>query len=236
MLIVNYSKISLHFREDCGIFCEEEWEVKDNGNAVIKQGSAFISNIDEKFFSIVKRQRSNSNETNANRTNAIKDDNKVITQQQSSLPLSGIVRLIGHTRFNILNDISSLIDFVGLSLDGFNGLIGFDLTSLIGCNRLISLVKLVKLIGPVHLIGLIVHIGLINHNGLFCFGLVCHTGLVGLFSLVGHNSFIDHIGHNGLSTKMALFATPVSMVSPVSTASLATSVAMATSATMTLFA
>jgi hypothetical protein len=83
-LIVNYSKISLHFREDYSIFCELEWEVKVNGNAIVKQQSAYISNICEKLLSndnsIVKRQQSNSNETNANTKNAIKDDIEVITQ------------------------------------------------------------------------------------------------------------------------------------------------------------
>jgi hypothetical protein len=38
----NYSKISFHFCKDCRIFCEGEWEwdVKDDGDAVIKQQSA----------------------------------------------------------------------------------------------------------------------------------------------------------------------------------------------------
>jgi hypothetical protein len=42
MLIVgcNYSEISLHFCKDFRIFSEGEWEVKDNGDAVVKQGSA----------------------------------------------------------------------------------------------------------------------------------------------------------------------------------------------------
>ncbi len=42
MLIVgcDYSKISLHFCKDFRIFCEGEWEVKDNGDAVVKQRSA----------------------------------------------------------------------------------------------------------------------------------------------------------------------------------------------------
>ncbi len=36
----NYSEISLHFCEDFRIFHEGEWEVKDNGNAIVKQQSA----------------------------------------------------------------------------------------------------------------------------------------------------------------------------------------------------
>jgi hypothetical protein len=42
MLIVgcNYSKISLHFCENFRIFREGEWEVKDNGDAIVKQRSA----------------------------------------------------------------------------------------------------------------------------------------------------------------------------------------------------
>ncbi len=33
----NDFKTSLHFCQDCGIFCEGEWEVKDDGNTVVKQ-------------------------------------------------------------------------------------------------------------------------------------------------------------------------------------------------------
>jgi hypothetical protein len=42
MLIVgcDYSEISLHFCKDFRIFCEGEWEVKDNGDAIVKQQSA----------------------------------------------------------------------------------------------------------------------------------------------------------------------------------------------------
>jgi hypothetical protein len=50
-LIGNDSKMSLHFQEDCGIFLEGEWEVKDNGNAFVKKGSAYISNIGEQLLS-----------------------------------------------------------------------------------------------------------------------------------------------------------------------------------------
>jgi hypothetical protein len=39
-LIVNYFEISFHFCEDCRIFCEGEWQVKDNGYAIVKQQSA----------------------------------------------------------------------------------------------------------------------------------------------------------------------------------------------------
>jgi hypothetical protein len=41
-LIANYFEISFHFCEDCRIFCEGEWQVKDNGYAIVKQGSANI--------------------------------------------------------------------------------------------------------------------------------------------------------------------------------------------------
>ncbi len=33
-LIVNYFKISFHFCEDCRIFCEGEWQVKNNGYVI----------------------------------------------------------------------------------------------------------------------------------------------------------------------------------------------------------
>jgi hypothetical protein len=39
-LIVNYFEISFHFCEDCRIFCEGEWQIKDNGYTIVKQRSA----------------------------------------------------------------------------------------------------------------------------------------------------------------------------------------------------
>jgi hypothetical protein len=36
-LIVNFFEVSLHFCEDCRIFCEEEWQVNNNGYAIVKQ-------------------------------------------------------------------------------------------------------------------------------------------------------------------------------------------------------
>jgi hypothetical protein len=43
---VQYSKISLHFCKDFRIFCEGKWEIKDNGNAIIKQRTATSNNPD----------------------------------------------------------------------------------------------------------------------------------------------------------------------------------------------
>jgi hypothetical protein len=39
-LIVDYFKIFFHFCEDCRIFHEGEWHVKDNDYAIVKQRSA----------------------------------------------------------------------------------------------------------------------------------------------------------------------------------------------------
>jgi hypothetical protein len=41
-LIVIYFKISLHFRKDRGIFFEGEYQVKDDGCAIVNQLSANI--------------------------------------------------------------------------------------------------------------------------------------------------------------------------------------------------
>ncbi len=50
----DYSKISLHFCKDFRIFCEGEWEVKDNGNAVVKQQSAYSNYSIAGFQLVVK--------------------------------------------------------------------------------------------------------------------------------------------------------------------------------------
>ncbi len=52
-LIVNYSKISLHFQEGYNVFFEGKWEVKNNGNAIVEQQSAYISNIGKKLYQMM---------------------------------------------------------------------------------------------------------------------------------------------------------------------------------------
>ena len=47
-LIVICFKIPLHFLEDCGIFCEGEYQVKDDGYAIVKQQSANIPDAGDK--------------------------------------------------------------------------------------------------------------------------------------------------------------------------------------------
>jgi hypothetical protein len=63
---------------------------------LLSSSNIYISNVDEKLLSnddaIFKHQQSNSNETNVNTTNAIKDDNEVIMQQQSSFVISHLDR------------------------------------------------------------------------------------------------------------------------------------------------
>ena len=47
-LIVICFKTPLHFLEDCGIFCEGEYQVKDDGYAIVKQQSANIPDAGDK--------------------------------------------------------------------------------------------------------------------------------------------------------------------------------------------
>jgi hypothetical protein len=47
-LIVICFKLPLHFLEDCRIFCEGEYQVRDDGYAIIKQQSANIPDAGNK--------------------------------------------------------------------------------------------------------------------------------------------------------------------------------------------
>jgi hypothetical protein len=219
--LIIYFKISFHFCKDCRIFCEGEWEVKDNGEAIIKQQSAHDSNISKMLLSndnaIVEHQRSSSNETKANATHAIKDNNEVIVQQQSSLPFSGINSLIGHTRLDVLYDINVLLalslnniskginghtgifGLFGLCLKGFIGLVG--LINCIGFNGHTSQNGLVN---PTGLVGLLSGlIGLSGLDGLI--GIIGLIGLVGLIGCIGLNGYIGCNNGNGFVGPIDIF-------------------------------
>jgi hypothetical protein len=178
-LIVIYSKTSLHFREDCGIFCEREWG----------------------------QQRQLDGHTNLVGVGLIVHINTVSCME--FIGLDGLIGHIGHNDliglvgFVGLVGIVSLIGCIGLVgficlvglIDhiGRNGFVGH-----IGLFGLIKLIKLIGFVGLVSLIGLSGRIGLIGNNGLFGFGIVGHIGLVGLFSLVGHTGLIGLVGFVGL--------------------------------------
>jgi hypothetical protein len=174
-LIVIYSKISLHFRKDCGIFCEGEWEQQQqlNGHTNLV-GVGLIIHI-------------------------------CLVGCTEFINLDGLIGRIGHNDLIGILSLVGLVGIVGLigciGLAGLIGLVGLidhiGRNGFVGCIGLVGLIKLIKLIlfvGLVGLIGLIGCIGLISHNGLFGFGLVGHTGLVGLFSLVGHIGLIGLVG------------------------------------------
>jgi hypothetical protein len=171
----NESKISLHFRKDCGIFCEGEWEqiIKRDGIAIIHANNRNNSQL--LVFGLIMAF----------------SHNKLI----ELIGLLGLIRFVGHIGHSCLVDIFDAIGFVRqTSLVGlignisFIGLINFGLITING------------FVGLVGLIGFIGHIGLIGHSGLFGFGLVNHDGYVGIFSLVG----LDFIGLNCLVAQISL--------------------------------
>jgi hypothetical protein len=188
-LIVIYFKIFFLFCEDCRIFCEREWQVKDDGYAFAKQQSANIQEWEQQW------------QLNGH----IGLVGPGLTGHPGLARLTGLVNHIGLIDFIDLHSLISLVGRIGCnSLTSLIGLIGI-LNGHIGCNGSLCCIGLVSLIEIVNvgLIGFIGHISLIGHNGLFGFGLVNHNGLVSIFRLVslgfvGINCLVSFIGLVGL--------------------------------------
>jgi hypothetical protein len=186
-LIVIYSKRSLHFREDCGIFYEGEWEQQQHldGHTGLVDfiGLVGLAGL-VGFVGFI------------------------------CLPdFIGILGLVGLNGFVISNIGSGLADHTGLSLNiigfigfvdfigvvglvGRNGLVGIvglscldDLIGLVGLAGLAGFIRLVDFIGIVGLFDLVGLIGLIGLVGL---GLICHFGLC-LVRNIGLG-LVNHIG------------------------------------------
>jgi len=109
-LIVEYSKISHHFREDCGIFCEGVKCQINNGNVIIKL-NGLIGHI--KLIKLI-----------------------CLVEHNGLIRLNDLVGCISH---NGLVGLVGLVHFIGLGLVGLigcirhNGLIGLvSLISLVG--------------------------------------------------------------------------------------------------------
>ncbi len=142
-LIVICFKIPLHFLEDCGISCEGEYQVKDDGYAIVKQQSANIPDAGD------KQQQSIISNDNAydERQHKKKDDKAIINADAVELTigfgnLSGLIDfiLIVGLLAGYLVDNRILVSFIGLDLIGF---ISLGLAGLIG----ISLVGIISLVG-----------------------------------------------------------------------------------------
>jgi hypothetical protein len=177
-LIVIYSKRSLHFREDCGIFCEGEWEQQRHldGHTGLVDFIGLVGLI--RLIGLV---------------DFIGDVGLVglngCTSLIDRISLVSLSGLIGHISFIGL----SIVGFVGLnldSLDGIIGLVGFGLNGLDGFDSIIGIVGFIGL-G----FGLVGHTGLVGLISLDCLGLISLVGL-GLISLVIHIGLIvSPVGH-----------------------------------------
>jgi hypothetical protein len=213
MLIVgcNYSKISLHFCKDFRIFCEEEWEVKDNGDAVVKQQSA-NSNYSVAGFQLVVKSILIPSYEGAQRATS-----RLIVI--CAFGLNKLIELI----FASGHQPNSKISFIfgegcrtfrereweqqlgNISLVGYTGLAGLiklvELISFVGHDGIFGL------IGPNGLAGQISLIGLIGINGRI--GLNGHNDVVGLASIVGNDGLInpnDLVGFIGLGVSFIGFS------------------------------
>jgi hypothetical protein len=171
----NDSKISLHFRKDCRIYCEGEWEqiIKKDGIAIINANNR--NNLQSSVFGLIMAF----------------GHNKLI----ELIGFFSLIGFVGRIGRSCLVDIFHAIGFVGqTSLIGLVGNIGF--ISLID----FGLITINGFVGLVGLIGFIGHIGLIGHSGLFSFGLANHNGFFSIFSLIG----IGFVGLNCLVGQISL--------------------------------
>jgi hypothetical protein len=199
--LIDVSKTSLHFRKDCGMFYEGEWEQK-------RRFSGHTGIIDISFNGV----------------------SGIIGQIRLSLLIGLCIGLNGHIRHNGLinhmglaghTDIASasIISLVGRIVDR-NGLIGlislinFGVISFVGLICLISLVglSLNGLIGQIGFIGLGISnlgmISLVSSSALFARQLIGFIGLsiiclISLIRLNGHISLVD-LGRTSLTSIVGL--------------------------------
>jgi hypothetical protein len=184
-LIVIYSKRSLHFREDCGIFCEGEWEQQRHldGHTSLVDFIGVISLVGLVAFICIV----------------------------DFIGVVGVVRIVRVNGF-VIGIIGLAKDLIGRN--GLIGCIGRNgnIRRKILFGGIIKLLKF-GIVGQVGLVGL-VHIGdlsLVGHSGLSLVGhsglsfdghtgLVRYTGLIGLINLVVVSliSLVDLVGLIGL--------------------------------------
>jgi hypothetical protein len=194
MLIIgcNNSKISLHFCKDYRIFHEGEWEVKDDGDALIKQQSANSNNPDAG-----KKQRHKNTRMMAAAEMAVQkllsinnfDDKlvvKIILIQNSegafaSLSTSNIstklIVTLSYPKISIDFDkkdrkIFCEGEWMSTTTNMRGGAIKW-IVSISGFGLILSLIGQISLIGLIGLINLISQVGL---NSFICLG-ICLIGL-----------------------------------------------------------
>jgi hypothetical protein len=216
LIVVIFCKISFHFCEDCRIFCEGEYQVKNDGYAINKQYQ-----VKDDGYAINKHHLPLS-------------AFGLISSFGHNLAF-GIIMAFGIISFSGFGFVGLIIRNGLIGLIGINGLIShmvighvgpidcIGLNGHIGRNGLIdhvgfvshtdlasasinslSLISLVC-IGLIGFIGLGISfiglgIGYTGLIGLIGFGIVGYTGLVGLISLIGLGliSLVGHIGLIGL--------------------------------------
>jgi hypothetical protein len=228
-LIVNYSKISLHFHKDCGIFCEGEWGEQQqfdghtglggfnlNGHICLVDQNGIVGSTGPNdlicvigligHICITSHIGCNGLIGNFGRNDLI-NRNGLIGLNVSGVGLIVIIwQLIGLNGFNGLsNGLNCLGGTKGLN--GFNGLIGLGLIGFIGLAGLIDHNGLNDYIGHsgfVDCIGLVSLIALVKLIGFV--NLVSLMSLIGYTSLIGHNGLFGYglVGHTGLVVLFSL--------------------------------
>jgi hypothetical protein len=179
------SKISLHFHDDCGIFCEGDRENTNKGNEVVVQQQLNLPSL----LSLAS----------ATLTLAALDALALSDTLAEAASLISLF-LVGQ---NDLNDHIGLVDLSDLGNDFVDhiGLVGLnDLVCFINHNGL-GLIFPLGCTGPngfIGVFGLVGHIcinSLMDHNCIVgLIGFADHTGLDGLIGLVGHDCIVSFIG------------------------------------------
>jgi hypothetical protein len=211
-LIVIYcnSKISLHFHDDCGTFCEGDRENANKGNEVIVQQQSNLPSLlslASATSTLAALDASALSDTLAEAASLI---SLFLVGQNDLNDHIGLVNLsdlgndfVDHIGLVGLNDLVCFINHNGLGLIGpvgctgpirLIGDIGFGLISLVGLSGF-------GLVGLSGINGLIVRIGLAGFVGLSGFGLISLVGIIG-FGLVGLSGINGLIGRISLVNRL----------------------------------
>jgi hypothetical protein len=219
-LIFNYFEISFHFCEDCRIFCEGEWQVKDNGYSIVKQQSSKTQEWEQHW-------QLNGHTGLVGLLDFVGHNGQI-----NLVSHSGCISLVGINDINLIANKWQLIGLNGRFGDiGRNNIIGFVLIALsasvallahrpcnfaadtcqvgpFGCtgpnsfkgvSSLIGQISLVRLSGPTSISGLISHKGLVGFIGIGLTGFI-DLSLASHISISGHNGLFSFslVNHNGL--------------------------------------
>ncbi len=163
LTIVNSFKISFCFCEDCRIFCEGKWQVKDNGYAIVKQQSANIPKweVKDNGYIIVKQQSAaNIPDAGKKRQHLIKGNNLM---QQLILPLILTSEIAIYMALNSTHD-----ELLKITVNVVNSFIG-------GGSKVASKNEHLLSISTASMVTWEQHQRLYGHTSL-----VGHNGLIGL--------------------------------------------------------